>query len=224
MPGPVSVTVRPASWPSRHSCTRTLPPEPVYLMALSTRLVITSSNRGPSASTSAPSPATSSASPLAWAIGRSLSTTSLTSSSSRCGAHSRSRRPSSMRASVSRLSRMRLIRSTGSSAHPVRLHWDVELDRRPQAGRGGPLLDHLQSGALDAFVDTIQHVLVDEYQDTNLLQEAIYFHLARCALTRGGSIAVVGHADQALFRFRGATVELFRDFPTHANAALSITP
>ncbi len=86
------------------------------------------------------------------------------------------------------------------------------------------LLDHLQSGALDAFVDTIQHVLVDEYQDTNLLQEAIYFHLARGALTRGGSIAVVGDDDQALFRFRGATVELFRDLPARAGAVLGITP
>jgi DNA helicase-2/ATP-dependent DNA helicase PcrA len=53
---------------------------------------------------------------------------------------------------------------------------------------------------------------VDEYQDTNLLQEQIYFELARVAKGHGGSIAVVGDDDQSLYRFRGATVELFAGF------------
>jgi DNA helicase II / ATP-dependent DNA helicase PcrA len=85
-------------------------------------------------------------------------------------------------------------------------------------------LDLLQAGGLDAFVAAIEHVLVDEYQDTNLLQEQIYFHIASDALGRGGSITVVGDDDQALYRFRGATVELFRDFAARAQAALSTTP
>lgn len=74
------------------------------------------------------------------------------------------------------------------------------------------LLDRLNKEILNRFVDDIQIVLVDEYQDTNLLQERIYFALGTAAVTKGGSIAVVGDDDQSLYRFRGATVELFADF------------
>jgi len=52
-------------------------------------------------------------------------------------------------------------------------------------------------------------LLIDEYQDTNPLQEAIYFKLATDFQT---SVTIVGDDDQSLYRFRGATVELFRDF------------
>ncbi len=48
-------------------------------------------------------------------------------------------------------------------------------------------LDRLRSGDLDAFIDSVSHVLVDEYQDTNLLQEQIYFLLAARATTRGNT-------------------------------------
>lgn len=70
-------------------------------------------------------------------------------------------------------------------------------------------LDRLIAGRLQRLTDTLRAVLVDEYQDTNLLQERIYFELFR---RTGGSFAVVGDDDQSLYRFRGATVELFRDF------------
>lgn len=70
----------------------------------------------------------------------------------------------------------------------------------------------LKDGSLKRFTDTLQVVLVDEYQDTNLLQESIYFTLARAAHANKGSITVVGDDDQSLYRFRGATVDLFRDF------------
>lgn len=51
-----------------------------------------------------------------------------------------------------------------------------------------------------------RHVIVDEYQDTNTIQERLFFRLA--AGTH--NICVVGDDDQALYRFRGATVENFR--------------
>lgn len=50
-----------------------------------------------------------------------------------------------------------------------------------------------------------KHVIIDEYQDTNPIQESIFFELAR----GHGNICVVGDDDQALYRFRGATVENF---------------
>jgi len=77
-----------------------------------------------------------------------------------------------------------------------------------------PLLEHevwrrLVDAKLGEFTRQLRVVLVDEYQDTNLLQEALYFELAR---TCGGALMVVGDDDQSLYRFRGATVTLFRDF------------
>lgn len=70
-------------------------------------------------------------------------------------------------------------------------------------------LDRLISGRLSRFTANIRALLIDEYQDTNLLQESIYFTIARQA---AASLTVVGDDDQSLYRFRGATVELFRNF------------
>lgn len=71
------------------------------------------------------------------------------------------------------------------------------------------VLTRLQNGQLTEFTQQIKVVLVDEYQDTNLLQESIYFELAKAC---NGALTVVGDDDQSLYRFRGATVELFSDF------------
>jgi DNA helicase-2/ATP-dependent DNA helicase PcrA len=54
----------------------------------------------------------------------------------------------------------------------------------------------------------IEHVMVDEYQDTNPIQEAIYLELAR----RNHNLCVVGDDDQALYRFRGGTVDCMVTF------------
>ncbi len=55
----------------------------------------------------------------------------------------------------------------------------------------------------------IRYVLVDEYQDTNYIQEQILIKLA--STTK--NICVVGDEDQSLYRFRGATVQNIREFP-----------
>lgn len=83
-------------------------------------------------------------------------------------------------------------------------------------------LNWLSSGKLDIFLNEIKIVLVDEYQDTNLLQEKIYFKLAESAILNGGNITVVGDDDQSLYRFRGATVDLFTNFIKRANKQLNI--
>jgi ATP-dependent DNA helicase UvrD/PcrA len=72
-------------------------------------------------------------------------------------------------------------------------------------------LERLKNRRLDRFTATLRALLVDEYQDTNPLQETIYFELVR---QTNASLTVVGDDDQSLYRFRGATVELFRDFRT----------
>jgi DNA helicase-2/ATP-dependent DNA helicase PcrA len=85
-------------------------------------------------------------------------------------------------------------------------------------------LNQLMSGGLTRFLERIKFVLVDEYQDTNLLQEQIYFYMARAALENEGSITIVGDDDQSLYRFRGATVDLFQAFQRRINSQLSINP
>ena len=49
----------------------------------------------------------------------------------------------------------------------------------------------------------IQYLMIDEYQDTNRIQEQILLKLSKPK----NKICVVGDDDQALYRFRGATVE-----------------
>ncbi|WP_298521578.1 DEAD/DEAH box helicase [uncultured Methanobrevibacter sp.] len=73
-------------------------------------------------------------------------------------------------------------------------------------------LERLKNGSLDEFLEDIRIVLIDEYQDTNLIQEDIYFTIASSALENGGNITVVGDDDQSLYRFRGATVDLFTNY------------
>jgi DNA helicase-2/ATP-dependent DNA helicase PcrA len=83
------------------------------------------------------------------------------------------------------------------------------------------VLKRLRAGHLEEFTDELKVVLVDEYQDTNLLQEQLYFELAaKC----GGALTVVGDDDQSLYRFRGATVDLFRDFPQRYKARFGGAP
>ena len=55
----------------------------------------------------------------------------------------------------------------------------------------------------------INHVLVDEYQDTNPIQERIYLELTQ---RFPHNLCVVGDDDQALYRFRGGTVECMVNF------------
>jgi DNA helicase-2/ATP-dependent DNA helicase PcrA len=67
----------------------------------------------------------------------------------------------------------------------------------------------------------LTHVLVDEYQDTNPIQESIYFRLADGA---PHNITVVGDDDQALYRFRGGTVECMVGFASACQTQWAINP
>lgn len=57
----------------------------------------------------------------------------------------------------------------------------------------------------------IRYIMVDEYQDTNYIQEKIVFLLAG----KQKNICVVGDDDQGLYRFRGATIRNILEFPMH---------
>jgi DNA helicase-2/ATP-dependent DNA helicase PcrA len=58
-------------------------------------------------------------------------------------------------------------------------------------------------------VQDIRYVLVDEYQDTNYVQEQLLLKLTE----RTRNLCVVGDEDQSLYRFRGATVRNILEFP-----------
>ncbi|MEA3245763.1 MAG: ATP-dependent helicase [Gemmatimonadota bacterium] len=74
-------------------------------------------------------------------------------------------------------------------------------DARAAVPRPGPLAAKI-AGLYD-------HVLVDEYQDTNVLQARILRGMAR----PHGNITVVGDDAQSIYSFRGATIRNILDFP-----------
>ena len=71
------------------------------------------------------------------------------------------------------------------------------------------LLERLNNGTVNDWTDQIRALFIDEYQDTNPLQEAIYFAIISAS---NPVTTIVGDDDQSLYRFRGGSVELFTDF------------
>jgi DNA helicase II / ATP-dependent DNA helicase PcrA len=64
---------------------------------------------------------------------------------------------------------------------------------------------------LSHYRQRFRHVLVDEYQDTNLAQDEI----VRLLAAEHRNISVVGDADQSIYRFRAADVRNILEFETH---------
>jgi len=63
-------------------------------------------------------------------------------------------------------------------------------------------------GVLERYSDRFEHVLVDEYQDTNVVQNELVILLG--AARR--NVCVVGDTDQSIYRFRGAEVRNLLEF------------
>jgi len=61
----------------------------------------------------------------------------------------------------------------------------------------------------DAVTRDLRYVLVDEYQDTNYVQEQLLLKITE----KSRNLCVVGDEDQSLYRFRGATVRNILEFP-----------
>jgi DNA helicase-2/ATP-dependent DNA helicase PcrA len=89
------------------------------------------------------------------------------------------------------------------------LYWEQALDL-PEVG--------------EAIAGRFDHVLVDEYQDTNPVQAGLLRRLwKRMAGRPGTSVMVVGDDAQAIYRFRGATVENILRFPEEFPGAVVVT-
>ena len=61
---------------------------------------------------------------------------------------------------------------------------------------------------LATIQEKLQYIMIDEYQDTNTIQERILLLLAE----KHHNICVVGDDDQGLYRFRGATIRNILEF------------
>ena len=123
-----------------------------------------------------------------------------------------------------RVNTQRSLRETLEIAYPWCLDWEEELTALYRAYVEAKLaqqaLDYddlllywnvmMRDAGLAATIGAqFDHVLVDEYQDTNALQSQILLALK----PDGQGLTVVGDDAQAIYSFRGATVENILDFP-----------
>lgn len=75
-------------------------------------------------------------------------------------------------------------------------------------------LSLLEKGYFDQYItSSVQHLIVDEYQDVNDAQERIinYFY------NKGVQICVVGDDDQTIYHWRGSNLTYIKDFQTRYN-------
>ena len=67
---------------------------------------------------------------------------------------------------------------------------------------------HEHEDVREKYQDQFEHLLVDEYQDTNLLQYVLIRQLANDR----NNVFVVGDPDQAIYEWRGASIENIMQF------------
>lgn len=83
-----------------------------------------------------------------------------------------------------------------------------------------------QYGVNEAFCrmgSRLTHILVDEFQDTSMEQWKALKPLVEEALSRGGSLTIVGDVKQAIYGWRGGEATLFDRIPTESSL-LNIVP
>ena len=73
-------------------------------------------------------------------------------------------------------------------------------------------------GSAEAVTRDLRYVLVDEYQDTNYIQEQLLLKLTATSQ----NLCVVGDEDQSLYRFRGATVRNILEFPNRMQGCATV--
>ena len=62
---------------------------------------------------------------------------------------------------------------------------------------------------LEYWKNRFQYIMIDEFQDTNMIQAEIFYSLAG----GNGNICVVGDDDQSIYRFRAADSSIMMEFP-----------
>jgi ATP-dependent helicase/nuclease subunit A len=87
----------------------------------------------------------------------------------------------------------------------------------------GLLRQEPRSARLAAYLDGIRHVMVDEFQDTNLIQQEIVRLLAPLDHPER-HLFVVGDAKQSIYRFRQAQVAIFNATATDVEVRTGFAP
>ncbi len=104
------------------------------------------------------------------------------------------------------------------------LYWQALVDDgrnlpspigRGAGGEGG----QKRPSPADAIRKLFDCILVDEYQDTNILQAEILYGLS----PEGRGLTVVGDDAQSIYAFRAATVRNILDFPKHYKNTAMVT-
>lgn len=69
----------------------------------------------------------------------------------------------------------------------------------------------VKAGLMKNYADSVAHLIVDEYQDTNYLQDAFVREIG------GDNLTIVGDVDQAIYEFRGGKAALLEQHAKEAN-------
>ncbi len=77
------------------------------------------------------------------------------------------------------------------------------------------LTEFLKSNQANSFLSKIEFVMIDEYQDTNILQ----YELVKALTRLNNNLMVVGDDSQSIYSFRGANFKNIIEFPKHFNDA-----
>ncbi len=91
--------------------------------------------------------------------------------------------------------------------YQTRLHRSGAMDFDDLLGNAVELFRR-RPDVLERYQQRFRHVLVDEYQDTNPVQNALVMMLGR----EHRNVAVVGDGDQSIYAFRGADMSNILDF------------
>ncbi len=67
-----------------------------------------------------------------------------------------------------------------------------------------------------SYQNFIEHILIDEFQDTNLIQ----YELIKLILNKDKNLFCVGDDDQSIYAWRGANIENIINFPKEFNSAV----
>jgi DNA helicase-2/ATP-dependent DNA helicase PcrA len=77
----------------------------------------------------------------------------------------------------------------------------------------------MQDGPAESVPSRFDHVLVDEYQDTNALQAGILLGLK----PDGRGLTVVGDDAQSIYSFRGSSIKNILSFPAEFPGCVTVT-
>ena len=104
-------------------------------------------------------------------------------------------------------------------AYDAYRHALLQKNRLDFAHQQKLLYDLLQDTNISAAITrNIKYVMVDEYQDTNYIQEQLLLRLSSATM----NLCVVGDEDQSLYRFRGATVRNILEFPQRVSKCTTV--